>query len=308
MCKPESTDEESDSYEELDRYMGVLACPEEQWDEPECDEIYKICGRTYGEPPPCSGMAQFRVRSKKLLEALLWLQENNIYYKHLKISYCNSNSLPDDGDIISILANANNESNDDLNENFNNSLEENSIFALPNINQQNRIETDLNSTYPTTNKSPINEFTSEGYMSCAFPTLFPTGQGDFLQPRLITVTALQYFRYLMMYKDGRFAQDPRFRYFAMNRILRHEAITQSNIYLKKIDLKNKTIHDLKEMINSNPSLLYNIMVYSSRLASSNGFWHKRYSELKSMIEQLGKPTIFSHNQLLTIIGLIYPGY
>ena len=29
--------------------------------------------------------------------------------------------------------------------------------------------------WPSTSGNPINEFTTEGYMSCAFPTLFPTG-------------------------------------------------------------------------------------------------------------------------------------
>ena len=33
--------------------------------------------------------------------------------------------------------------------------------------------------WPSIGGTPINEFTTEGYFSCAFPTLFPTGAGDF---------------------------------------------------------------------------------------------------------------------------------
>ena len=37
--------------------------------------------------------------------------------------------------------------------------------------------------WPTIGGAPINEFTTEGYFSMAFPTLFPTGAADFLGQR-----------------------------------------------------------------------------------------------------------------------------
>lgn len=70
--------------------------------------------------------------------------------------------------------------------------------------------------WPKTGDAPINEFSTEGYISCAFPTLFPTGAGDFVAPRHHTVTAGNYFKHLIMYGDGQFAKHPRFRYFALN--------------------------------------------------------------------------------------------
>ena len=45
-------------------------------------------------------------------------------------------------------------------------------------------------------------------MSCAFPTLFPTGAADFVAPRPRTVTIGNYFKHLMQYRDGRFAKHP----------------------------------------------------------------------------------------------------
>ena len=36
--------------------------------------------------------------------------------------------------------------------------------------------------WPSIGGTPINEFTTEGYFSCAFPTLFPTGDAEFLGP------------------------------------------------------------------------------------------------------------------------------
>lgn len=42
--------------------------------------------------------------------------------------------------------------------------------------------------WPTIGRAPINELTTEGYFSCAFPSLFPTGEGDFTGERQISVT------------------------------------------------------------------------------------------------------------------------
>ena len=48
-------------------------------------------------------MAQFRVRSKYVLNALLKLKEINIYYRDIRISYENLAQLPEDGDCIGEL-------------------------------------------------------------------------------------------------------------------------------------------------------------------------------------------------------------
>ena len=36
--------------------------------------------------------------------------------------------------------------------------------------------------WPAAGATPINEFNTEGYISCAFPTLFPIGSADFVAP------------------------------------------------------------------------------------------------------------------------------
>ena len=64
--------------------------------------------------------------------------------------------------------------------------------------------------WPTIGGTPINEFITEGYFSCAFPTLFPTGAADFLGQRLNQVTIGNYFKHLLKYDDSRFAKHPRF--------------------------------------------------------------------------------------------------
>ena len=80
---------------------------------------------------------------------------------------------------------------------------------------------------------PINEFTTEGYFSCAFPTLFPTGAGDFSGQRQNQVTIGNYFKHLMMYDDKRFAKHPRFRFFAINTEMRWRALQTGRVYVKQ---------------------------------------------------------------------------
>ncbi|KAL7291692.1 hypothetical protein TKK_0014482 [Trichogramma kaykai] len=60
-----------------------------------------------------SGIAQFRVRSKKVLQALLWLKQNNIYYNSIEISYSNLDMLPVDGDILDKIRNVIHEGGDE---------------------------------------------------------------------------------------------------------------------------------------------------------------------------------------------------
>ena len=96
----------------------------------------------------------------------------------------------------------------------------------------------------------------------------------------------------MEYKDGRLAKDPRFRFFALNTQMRHNAISMSNLCIKAIEDKTCTLNRLKEMVIEDKSILNKLMVYSSSIKSSKGYWQKRCTELRNMVRQLGKPTIF----------------
>ena len=49
---------------------------------------------------------------------------------------------------------------------------------------------------------PINEFTTGGYFSCAFPTLFPTRAADFSGQRQNSVTIGNYFKHFVMSDDS----------------------------------------------------------------------------------------------------------
>ena len=85
--------------------------------------------------------------------------------------------------------------------------------------------------WPSRGRIPINEFTTEGYFTCTFPTLFPAGAADFLGQRHNQVTIGNYFKHLMMYEDGHFAKHPRFRFFALNTEMHWRALQTGRIYV-----------------------------------------------------------------------------
>jgi hypothetical protein len=167
----------------------------------------------------------FRVRRSRVLSALHWLQVNNIYYRNVSINSDAVHLLPEDGDISGLTSVTLEPTNDDISE----QVDEDPYGAhlartfIPISGcQRTQQETIRQSVleqqsdqvpsvpptvpWPVAGTNPVNEFTTEGYISCAFPTLFPTGAADLLAPRTRTVTIGNYFKHLMMFQDGRFCQ------------------------------------------------------------------------------------------------------
>ena len=141
---------------------------------------------------------------------------------------------------------------------------------------------------------PINEFTTEGYFSCAFPTLFPTGAGDFLGQRQIQVTIGNYFKHLMMYDDSRFAKHPRFRFFALNTEMRWRALQTGRVYVKQHPGDAQlSLDELRDMVGRQGEAFSNcVLHYASSLRGTKQHWYCQRSQLLSMVDTLGLPTIF----------------
>lgn len=108
-------------------------------------------------------------------------------------------------------------------------------------------------------------------MTKAFPALFPTGNNDLLHPRDEVVTKLEYFQYLMQYHDMRFSKHPRFRFFAMNTILRHQALSSSSVFVKNLTSNITTVEEIREKLRADKSFVKNVMAYSSKLRSTKAY-------------------------------------
>ncbi len=180
-----------------------------------------------------------------MLRALQWSLVNNKYYRNVRINPDTLSMLPEDGNLtdlrsVTVQSTADDQelpSAEDLNPydaHLSRSFVPNTVQWLTeqetirqSVQDQHSVRPSIappTLSWPPSGSTPINEFNTEGYISCAFPTLFPTGAADFIAPRLCAVTVGNYFKHLMMYEDGQFARHPRFRYFALNTEMRWRAL------------------------------------------------------------------------------------
>ncbi|GBC15565.1 ATP-dependent DNA helicase PIF1 [Rhizophagus irregularis DAOM 181602=DAOM 197198] len=241
----------------------------------------------------------FTVHRTKVTRALCWLKQNNRYYTDIVIDEEVLQSLPEDGPIDDQLPQI-----DDVEQHFNDDddvyedmIGSNFVPApLPSPNEEQAIgdtlnrmqDNDLPIMWPSIDGTPINEFQTPGYIACAFPTLYPTGNGDLRSNHVREVKPSEYFSHLLKYKDGRFARHPRWRYFALNSQMRWRALQEAKVYVKQVlDDKQYTVEEIKEMIEKDNHMADRIVRFGEALRGTRQFWTKRRYELADMIRQLG---------------------
>ncbi|XP_044715216.1 ATP-dependent DNA helicase PIF1 [Hirsutella rhossiliensis] len=78
----------------------------------------------------------------------------------------------------------------------------------------------LSMPLPSIRRTPIDEFNrSQPLLSLAFPTLYPDGKADFVEPRLRSITYQDYLGHAMRWHDGRFARHKTWPFVALNTLL-----------------------------------------------------------------------------------------
>ena len=258
----------------------------------------------------------FRVRRAVVFCALQWLLDNNKYYRNIHINHNALAMLPEDGDLTGLLTvSLNSNADTDTTPAQDEDVDPYSTYLsgsfIPSATQRRTEQETVRQSvqqrqshqqpvapptvsWPPTGSTPINEFNTEGYTSCAFPTLFPTGAADFIAPRTHSVTIGNYFKHLMMYKDGRFAKHPWFRYFALNTEMRSRTLQAGRIYIRQHPHDAQlSVDELKEMVGCEGVAFSNhVLHYATSLYGTRQYWFKQRSRLIAMVETLGLPTVF----------------
>ena len=124
---------------------------------------------------------------------------------------------------------------------YNNSTEMSSFYLLVNNNSRKLLSEDEPMQWPSVENEPLNEYQVSCLATMAFPTLFPHGKGNPTNQVLLRDVPLQerikHFLKFAEIIDGkwvyRFANHPRFSYWAFNTIQRKRILQQSGIFLKK---------------------------------------------------------------------------
>ena len=271
----------------------------------------------------------FRVRRSVVLGALQWLIGNNKYYRSVTIESDALALLPEDGNISGLCAvtldTADEEEqleapvaqDDDpfdphLSGTFIPSVarrmtEQETVRQSVQERQSHQSSATPTVAWPPSG-NPISEFTTEGYISCAFPTLFPTGAADFVAPRQHVVTAGYYFKHLMMYHDGHFARHPRFRYFALNTEMRWRALQSGRIYVRQHpNDAHLTVDELRDMVGREGEVFSNrVLHYASSLRGTRHYWFRQRSRLIAMVTPLVCPLCSLPTVQPTSSGLSWP--
>ena len=148
----------------------------------------------------------FRVRRAVVHRALQWLVTHNQYYHSLgvTIDITALDQLPQNGNISQLVSVIEDTTTDSASTSDTAAAAEDDLcdehlpqsfvpVAATSMTEQETVQQSVQQRqysqpalmWPTIGGIPLNEFTTEGYFTCAFPTLFPTGAGDFLGQRQV---------------------------------------------------------------------------------------------------------------------------
>jgi ATP-dependent DNA helicase PIF1 len=136
---------------------------------------------------------------------------------------------------------------------------------------------------PSIRCTPIDEASRrERILSLAFPTLYPTGQADLNTPRLRNVPLKEYARHLLCWHDQRFARHARWRFFVFNMYMRQLARSTAQFYVSRTSyIKDLTREELTEALDTDVTLLPQIVRLGARLPGTRPYWRNRASGLQA---------------------------
>lgn len=212
-------------------------------------------------------------------QALSWLQANNPFYADVEFSEENYSTLPENSNVFERVSyviddssppNQSNNPTPDMEEECQRPISETCVPMMGIPSQRDKASAVLN--WPSISKDCINEFNKIGYIAMAFPCLFPTGKADLRSPREKKISPVCYFQHLMKYKDERFAKHPRFRYFALNSVMRWSALQNGGVFVKKnSEFRNMKKADIKKKLEEDPNLFKKMMFYNSNLRGTKAY-------------------------------------
>jgi hypothetical protein len=228
----------------------------------------------------------FRVRRQHVLTWLHFLKANHPGYRDVTLSTDRIAALPEDGDVSSSVPYITDESLTaaEVAELLDAPPPtQSAVISLHNeTTEANFILEDITGRRPPPagipapeiRRTPVDEISGrEQVLSQAFPTLYPTGRADINIPRLRTVTLKDYARHLLCWHDTRFARHARWRFLVFNMLMRQRARNTAKFYVSRAShMKDMNRDELAEALNTDASLLKQIVRHGSRLPGTRPFW------------------------------------
>src|SRR4051794_34525970 len=158
----------------------------------------------------------------------------------------------------------------------------------------------------TVRTTPLSKFNvSEALFSRAFPTCFPTGAREWTKPQQRYVDYPSYVRHMLLYKDGRIARHPRFRYVAFNTIMRKQVNVKSGFFMSRTPNDHTmSLEDLRRAFEDDSphsaAMLNSIVRFSGSLRGTRPFWVGKGKSLKAMVSYVAS-TLKTNTRLIPIL-------
>ena len=154
--------------------------------------------------------------------------------------------------------------------------------SLQDTIQNSSVISEITTEFPDIQKDPVNEFSDTRIFARAFPWLFPGGLGDV---RDDPDNPGEWGRRLIYYKDGRFAKDKFFGFFALNYITRQRNASSGRFFIDKFHTDcPDTLEELQESIEKGDSRFVNSLTYyNKRIKGSSAYWFQKRSEVYTWI-------------------------
>lgn len=159
---------------------------------------------------------------------------------------------------------------------------------------------DVRLSWPNIGDSALSEYDPDTKIfACAFPWLFPSGVGDFLDFREHNIGVAEWAKNLIMYEDNRFVKDKMFSFFVLNYVTRRRNQSSGNFFVKKFSHNDDSdLQSLKQSIrNGDHSFVHEISYFGKQVVGSDSYWRNKRSELYTWINHHvemgnGPPTYF----------------
>ncbi len=250
-------------------------------------------------------VSNMKVRRDAIRVWLEYLVENNPYYRE---RCCISQELLDQipvDDYGTPMAFIEDQSADNVeNENF---MAETSVGdsatlnSIPNYSTADRISHAIAEEnilpYPAADINPVNEFTTKGLFSLAFPTLFPDGKAEynshFERRGENKVELKEWVTHLLSHKEPRFREHLLFKFVALDMVVRWQLLANGRLVMKS-DLCRE-IQTVEEMRNAlqNRNFRRKINMYNKNVPGSLPYLKNNVCKLTAAIMQYGMPHLFT---------------
>ena len=295
--------------------------------------------KTYLQEGGVTASKTFTIRKQVVLDALTWLKEYNVEYKNIEIKESNldwienkeSQELPPSLIQVDDPYNAKNlpasvdlgpsevQTLTGLQSNSPEACEIDTVMGiLPSLDphlpkkkdapvikklskglDQGNKKNHTAMQFPYASPDPINEYDDSSLFTRAFLWLFPGGYGDFGQYRNKSLNVSDWARNMLYYKDGRFAKDRIWCFFALDFATRKKNQMSGGFFVDGFFKEGpKTLEELQvEITNRNTRWIDRLCYYSQHVAGSPGYWRAKRAEVYTWINHHieaghGPPTFF----------------